>query len=557
MQGFNYLLAFTLVIAICGCGGKKKKTSSTYSYFQWGEYLHYYEKFDSAFLMFNRAATSSTDSVEKARAYNYLGAMQRRAGDLYGSQESLTAALKSLDDDNQQHRDIIATIDNSLGNTSLDLKRYDEAIAFYNAGLAMATKKDTLLELMNGKATAHQKKGDYGKAILIYDSILVMEPTEKMLRARVISNLARTKWLREGDVPLNQYWLAMKLRTERQDNRGLNASYAHLSDYYAEKKHDSALYYAQRMYEKAIEIQSPDDRLEAIDKLIRLSNSPDRKEEWYNEFKRLNDSLQLARDTTRSRYALIRYDVQKSKADNLALQQHLTRQRLLIYGVSGLAAAIIAGLSVWYQRRRKRIRQESERAIQESRLKTSQKVHDVVANGLYGIMNELEYREVVDKESLITRVEGLYERSRNISYEVMSAQGGMDYDTQIHGLLNDFSNNQTEVVIVGNQGNFWKRVTADKKKELLLVLSEIMVNMRKHSGAGSVVVRFEHTANQGYVFYNDDGCGFPAGLKFGNGLRNTVNRISALGGEVIFGESEKGGASITINFPLALGNYDR
>jgi hypothetical protein len=89
--------------------------------------------------------------------------------------------------------------------------------------------------------------------------------------------------------------LALKIRIDSGDNRGLNASYAHLSDYYSRIHPDSALFYAQKMYDKAKEIESPDDIIEAIDKLIRLSNSSALKEHWYEEFKKVNDSIQMAK----------------------------------------------------------------------------------------------------------------------------------------------------------------------------------------------------------------------------------------------------------------------
>jgi hypothetical protein len=47
-----------------------------------------------------------------------MGAMQQEVGDLYGAQESLTAALHILDIKNDKHRDLIASLYNTLGNTS-------------------------------------------------------------------------------------------------------------------------------------------------------------------------------------------------------------------------------------------------------------------------------------------------------------------------------------------------------------------------------------------------------------------------------------------------------
>jgi tetratricopeptide (TPR) repeat protein len=543
-----------MVYLLCGCGSKAKKASSGYTYLQWGEYLQYYGKMDSAFLIFSRAANSTTDSLEKGKAYQYMGIMQRNTGDLYGALQSLAAALEPLDIKNEEHRNVIASVYNELGNTSIDLRKYNEAISFYDTALATTTEKNYILEIMNGKATALQKEGGYDDAIAIYDSILHLEPDNKVLTARAISNRAKTKWLQNSGYPaLDEYRLALKIRVDSQDNRGLNASYAHLSDYYARIRPDSALFYAQKMHEKAKEIESPDDILEAIDKLIRLNSSSVLKEQWYEEFRKINDSLQLSRDTTTSRFALIKHDVQKSKADNLLLQQHITRQRVLMYGLIALAVVIITGLSIWYHKRRKRIKQESENAIRDSKLKTSQKVHDVVANGLYVIMNELEHSKMLDKDPLIARIEGLYEKSRNISYEEISSDSNVDYDNQIHDLFNDFTNDQTEVFVVGNQPTFWHNINGMQKNELLLILNEIMVNMKKHSGANSVVIRFKQEDNKGFIYYNDNGGGFPPGFEFGNGLKNTVSRIKSLNGEVIFGKSGKGGVSITISFPLESG----
>lgn len=547
-------LAYLILISISfhGCGNQPRKASAGYSFFQWGEYLYYYKKTDSAFLMFSRAVNSSTDSIEKGKAYSYMGAMQQEAGDLYGAQESLTAALKTLDINNEEHRGLIAALYNTLGNTSLDLKRYNEALGFYNAALALAKEKNDILEMLNGKATTFQKMANYNDAIAIYDSILLLQPADKSLTARVISNRARTKWLKDPSYPaLEEFRSALKIRADSQYNRGLNASYAHLSDYYSVTRPDSSLFYAQKMHEKAKEIESPDDILEAVDKLIRLNTSPVLKEHWYEEFKKLGDSIQAARDTTKSQFALIRYDVQKSKADNLLLQQHITRQRVLILGVAILAVIVIVALSLWYGRRRRRLKLESENAIRESQLKTSQKVHDVVANGLYIIMNELEHLDTVDKEPLLNKIEGLYEKSRNISYEDLPGKSA-DQDKQIHQLLISFANEHTKVIVIGNQQTFWNKVTASQKHELHLVLNEIMINMQKHSDAKNVVLHFKQENKTGFINYKDDGKGLSPDLKFGNGLNNTVSRIRSINGEINFEKSGGQGVSIAISFPLEL-----
>ena len=553
MRSAYPLLLSVIFISFSGCNRKSQKSRVTYTDYERGRdfYWNLPPNYDSAFFMFNRYVNNPDDTLKKGSAYNYMADILWKIGDLYGAQESLTGALRTLDTLNKEHYEELGYTYNLSGNVSLDLKLYPEAINFYNKAKSIYKKPSFVLEVLNGKATAFKQGKNYNEAIAMYDSILALQPADRLLLARATDNRAITEWLSDSSYPaLPELRAALKIRVDSQDNWGLNASYAHLSDYYVKSNSDSALWYAQKMRETAKENQSPGDILEAIDKLIRLNNSPALKEKWYEKHENLRDSLQFSRDTTKKRFADIKYDYQKSKADNLALQQHITRQRLLMYGLAALALIIITVLWIWYDKRRKRIKQESENTIRESRLKTSRKIHDVVANGLYGIMNELEHGNAIEKEPLMTRIEGLYEKSRDISYEDIPAVDSADYNNRIHDLLTSFASEQTKVIIVGNQQTFWSRISLSQKHELQLILNEIMINMKKHSHAKNAVVVFKQEEGKGFITYKDDGIGFSPGLRFGNGLNNTVNRIKSLHGEINFGKSEKEGALITISFPL-------
>ncbi len=547
----NTIILTTILVVFFALSSKSQTGKVEYTDFERGASHHYYRKMDSAFLLYSRYINNPTDTLKKGKAYRYMGDIQLTMGDLHGAQESATGVLKTLDTLNKKHYAEIGYAYNLLGDVSLNLKRYDEAINMYDNSIRFLKGDNFVFEVMNGKATAFQKKGEYKSAITVYDSLFAAKPANQKLIARIIDNKARTKWLADPASPvLSEFWLALKIRTDSQHKAGLNASYAHISDYYVKSNPDSALWYAQKMHEQATENKSPDDILESIDKLIRLSNSPVLMEQWYAEYKRLNDSLQFSRDTTKYRFALIRYDVQKSKADNLVLQQHISKQRLLMYGLIAIAVIFITILWTWYNKRRKRIKRESENAIRNSKLKTSQKVHDVVANGLYGIMNELEHSKTIDLEPLISKIEGLYEKSRDISYEDVSPVSNADHNQEVHHLLTAYSDEQTKVIAVGNQPLFWSRIDETQKNELLLILNELMINMKKHSQAKNVVIVFKAQDDKAFVTYKDDGVGFNPDFVFGNGLNNTVNRIKSLNGEVNFGKSDKEGVSIAISFPL-------
>ena len=566
MRSANCFLLPLLFITLFCFSSQAQKPAAKYTDFDRGYSYYYYGKNDSAFLMFTRYINNADDNLKKGKAYWYMGIMQQDIGDLYAAQENLVAAIHAFDPHNKDQQQDLGLAYNTLGNVSLDLKRYDEAIELYNKAMSFFKTLAYLVEPMNGKATAFQKKGDYKHAIAIYDSVLALKPADQLLVARIIDNRARTKLLQNPGYPaLPELRAALKIRADSQYSPGLNASYAHLSDYYARSNRDSALWYANKMHATATANESRGDILEAIDKLIRLSTSPAAKDRWYETYKVLNDSLQLSRDTTRNRFALIRYEaqknkednltlkyeVEKSKADKLELRQQITRQKIWTYGLSILAVVIIISLGAWYRKRKKRLKQESENAIRDSRLKTSQKVHDVVANGLYGVMNELEHSKTIERETLLNKIEVLYEKSRDISYEdVVSDTNSIDHKKQVHDLLYSFAHENTNVFIVGNEQTFWNKLTNDQMQQLQLVLNEIMVNMKKHSQAKKVAIGFKLESTNAFVTYRDDGIGFPANHGFGNGLNNTVSRIKSLKGEINFGKSDSGGASITISFPL-------
>lgn len=539
------------ILLFCGCNPNPKKQPAKHTDYDLGNRLYKAGKLDSALVIYSRYINNPDDTFKKGRVYRYMSEILWSTGDLYGAEENLAAGIHTFDSSNEKHRSEIGYIYNDLGNIYLDLKQYDSAINYYNNAIRFSRGTDIMPEPMNGKATAFQKMKFYNKAIAIYDSIFLMEPVDQKLIARIIDNRARTKWLQDSTYhAFLEYWAALKIRTDSQDNPGLNASYAHLSDYYEKSNPDSALWYATKMLEKAKENESPADVLEAIDKLISLNSSSAVKQQLHNEYKNLDDSLQLSRDTTRSRFAMIRYDFQKSKADNLVLKDQNRSQRLWMYGLSAIAILIITSISMWYNKRRKHLRLESENIIRESKLKTSQKVHDVVANNLYRIMNELEHTDSIDKEALLDNIEGLYEKSRDISYEDSSSDNSSETDKQVHKLLMAFHNERTKVFIVGNEQAYWNRITNIQKKELQLVLDEMMVNMMKHSQAKNVVIEFKQDQNKGFITYKDDGVGFPSNVEFGNGLNNTVSRIKSLNGEINFGKSDKDGALVAISFSL-------
>ncbi|WP_437917936.1 sensor histidine kinase [Sphingobacterium sp. LRF_L2] len=96
----------------------------------------------------------------------------------------------------------------------------------------------------------------------------------------------------------------------------------------------------------------------------------------------------------------------------------------------------------------------------------------------------------------------------------------------------------------------WIDINTQIKQEIQHVLQEWMVNMKKHSQASQVMIRFERSGNDLKIFYKDNGIGVPEEKGKGKGVANTVSRIESLGGKIIFASELGKGLSITTDIPI-------
>ena len=505
---------------------------------------------DSAFYYFVQATNKSNDSLDVAISFNYMAVIQSEASDYFGALESLTQSLKYLQEDRKSHRSCLASDYNELGARSNDLQNYKDAIGYFKKAIKFTDRTASIPTIRNNMALSYQKLSEYDEAIQIYQQILKQPVNGPKEYARILSNLAKTKWLKNPAYNATpELFEALNIRRKENDKWGMNASFSHLSDYYTAKAPDTALNYAVKMYQNARELESPDDQLEALQKLIKLGPNKDAKK-YFSRYQQLNDSLQTVRNSARNQFALIRFETEEQKADNLLLQkdnQSKTYQLIILISVAMLL--FFFGI-FWYKKRKQKMALEAQNAIKQSQLKTSKKVHDVVANGLYRVMSELENQERMDKDSMLDRIEDLYEKSRDISYDD-PIENTQPPHTRIAELLKSFATEHIHIAIAGNSEALWAPISSTVFNEIEHVLQELMVNMKKHSRADKVGVRFERNQNQLHIFYSDNGVGMPGEIKPNNGLRNTGNRISSIGGTINFGSRADNGLKIEITIPVA------
>lgn len=479
-------------------------------------------------------------------------------GDYYGSQETSTQAIEYLNlNDSSQHA-LLGMVYNNLSNVYTSLKDTEKAIESNQLAIQYTSSPTNRKVYENNLASTYIANQEYEKASEILKELVSNADSNSIDYARFLTNYARAKsHLDTAYKLLPVLKKAMQIRRKNKDPWGLNSSYSHIANYYKDRNKDSALFYSMQQFDIAKTIKNPDAQMDALQRVLELSVLEENRP-FLEKYHQIQDSVEIARLTAKNQFALIRYEVEKSKTNNLKLsneiaekQYRLNLMRVLLVGLIILAALSSFYFLNWHKRRKQRMELEAENRVKESQLKTSRKVHDVVANGIYRVMAELENRDDVNREELLDRLEILYDKSRDISYEVEDlGMGDIPFHLTISELLKSFANEERTVLIAGNEEATWDRLNAVQKDNLEQVLQELMVNMQKHSKAQEVIVRFDYEGNILHIYYKDDGIGLSESPKYGNGFMNTENRINLLKGTLTFEKNNNSGLGIHISIPI-------
>lgn len=561
----KYYFLYLIPVLILSCNRNRELQLKKIENIDYDKAYEYVDngKPDSSFFFFDRARQvffDNGDSLGVAKCLVNMAITQKDQGDFYGAQETALQALDFMNKNNLKHHIYLSTNYNNLGAATVNLNDLEKAISFYNLAIRYSDDSINTVTYKNNLALCYQKLRNFEKAISIYSEIANVDfvKSSPIEYARVLSNLARTKWLQNPNYnALPELHEALKIRQQENDLWGQNASLSHLSDFYASTSQKKSLFYAESMYEIASRLKSSANMLQALEKLIKLAPS-DRTKRYFQEYQQLNDSIQLARAAAKNQFALIRYEVEKNKAENLRLekentekQNRLIRQRAITGASIFLLLLAVGGGTFWYKRRKQRLELEAENKVKETQLHLSKKIHDVVANGIYRVMSEIEHSDDVDRDGVLDKLENMYHQSRDISHNVeQQTVTEIPYNEQLASLLKSFAADHRRVLIAGNDAEQWTDVAKRIKEEVKHVLQELMVNMKKHSQAEQVVVRFEKSDQQLTIYYKDNGVGMPAEKSQGKGLANTVSRIESLGGKIIFVSEPGKGLDITTTIPL-------
>lgn len=507
---------------------------------------------DSAFIYFNLAKNSfleNNDSLGAGRALVNMAIIQTENNDFLGGIETSLEAQKYIKQ--KQDSNVLKTLAsnyNNLGIASNYLKNYDQSVKYYISAIQTAVNKENKYVYYNNIGDILTTQTRYKEAIQYLEKAVLADSIINY--ARALNNLAKAKYLLNKEYnPVPEFYKALEIRKKINDGEGQNSSYETLSTYYLDKDKALSLNFAKMMLKAATYNRSPDDQILALQRIISLE--PTSYLENFNKLNKISDAIQTKRNRDKNQFAIVRYDLEGERAKNQTLKAESAEQDSKILSLLIILILCIA-LIIWFRKRQIQLKQEKELEIKNTQLKLSKKVHDVVANGIYQVMTKIENQEHFDKVKALDELEFVYEKSRDISYEKSDASTEeKDISEKISELIGSFKNESVNTYVAGNEKIFWENISKTTLDEVYQIIRELLVNMRKHSGATIVSFRFERTENRISISYSDNGVGIPGDVLYKNGLSSTVSRIEAIRGAIIFDTKTEKGLKINISFPVS------
>ena len=495
----------------------------------------YYEnqKYDSALVYYYKAKLVCTpDELDNISfALYYISEIQQKQSDFSGSEATATESLKI----NPNYSDNFSFY-NLLGTNYLEQNDFEEAIKYYNLADKGIKRQIDKCVIKNNIGYIYLESKQFSKAKVILESIVTHDSlvADKENYARVLDNLGFAYFKLNQPQAIDYLNRSLKIRDSIKNYSESIASYMHLSEYYLNSNPTLAQDFAQKAYNSATAINSPDDRIEALKFQITSGNSNDVKKLALMQMS-ISDSINIIRQTSKNQFAKFKFD------NSIALKEsEKQKTQKQLYLILFLFASTI--FSIIFFTIRSRNRRKLRTISYETETRISKRLHDELANDVFNALTYAETQDLQDnekKEQLLENLDAIYTRTRNIAKENSDIDTGSNFQDNLQSIIASYISNDVNVLIQNQNPINWLLVKKEVKIAVYRTLQELLVNMKKHSQCSVVVIRFESTKNKITINYSDNGIGTSEMLKFKNGLQNAENRILAIKGTLTF-ETESG-----------------
>lgn len=200
------------------------------------------------------------------------------------------------------------------------------------------------------------------------------------------------------------------------------------------------------------------------------------------------------------------------------------------------------------------IEQARTSGVAEERARLSREIHDTVAQGLVGVIRQLEALPGELDGATRSRVERAEEAARGCLTEARRAVralapyqlDGTDPVEAIATLAADWARTNRVVIIVDADD---VQAPLRHGPVLLRVVQEGLSNVSRHAAAGTVRLTLRADGAAESVRIGDDGLGFDPQLAQGHGLPGMADRLGAVAGALSIDTAPGAGCTLTATVP--------
>lgn len=538
-----FIIIAIAVLFLFSCKNKEENVNPQFEkLFDKANSLYKIQKLDSAIFYYYKAkSVSAPDELDdQSFALYFIAEIQQKQCDFSGSEETATESLKINPSFTKNY-----SFFNLLGLNYQEQNDFKEAIKYYNLSLNESKTKLEKCIIKNNIAYVHLESKQYSKAKAILESIVTHDSliADKVNYAKVLDNLGFAYFKLNQPQAIDYLNQSLKIRDSLQNDYESIASYMHLSEYYQNANPSLAKDFAQKAYNAATTVNSPDDRLEALKFLINNSDTKEIRELSQRQMK-INDSIRNVRQNAKNHFAKIKYDF--SIASKESEKQKSQKQLYLSLFIFISVLSLVSFFAIRSRNKRKLLE-----ATYETETRISKKLHDELANDVFNAMTYADTQSLEDeakKEFLVENLDKIYNQARNISKENSPIDTSDNFGQVLKDMLSSYNSKNVNVIIKENKVD-WSTIKKESKIICYRTLQELMVNMKKHSECTIVVINIEILKNHLEINYSDNGKGCSELLKFKKGLQNVENRIFSINGTITFETETNKGFKSKIKIP--------
>ncbi|MFH6999323.1 ATP-binding protein [Flavobacterium sp. FlaQc-57] len=521
------------------------------------------KEFDSAFFYYNKVkliCNPITDSENYVSTLNDMADIQQNQEDFIGSETTVTEALPYLKYVKKpKHAWNTYVI---LGTNYLNTSDLKNALLYYNKALNLNTSEWRKLAAKNNIAAVLMQEKRYVEALQIFLSLItkksVIDVPEN--HAKALDNIGFCYYKIDNPEAITYLEKALKIRSEINNDTEIGISYLHLAKFYQNKNSSLTKKFAKLSYQKASLVNHPQDRMSALELLIK-STSDNELKKYSTMYVNLVDSIFEVRQKAKNQFARIKYDSKIEKDENLKLKTHkaenelqLERQKnrnIVSYIIIALSLSLVLVLYFYLTSRGKK---EKIEATYKSETRIAKKLHDELANDIYHTMAFAENKNLAlteNREQLLNNLDAIYSRTRDISKENNPIITNENYLLYLKEMISGFNTPNINIILNGLDSISWCKIDRNKKITIYRVIQELLVNMKKHSNATLVGITFKTTEKNILINYIDNGKGVNIfNITFKNGLHNVESRILNINGEIDIDSAPEKGFKVYLKFPL-------